>query len=122
MEANAKRTLVKSAPELWELADDVARLEGWMAGFVGVPGGVQVEVTERVPEQLIAWRALPSHGTHTQTVGFEQISIELAEKGFGTSVSVTARHAMADPAQAVAGLERLLDELASPERRPFSRG
>ena len=122
MEANAKRTLVKSAPELWELADDLARLEAWMAGFVGMPGSVQVEVTDRVPKQLIAWRALPSHGAHTHTVGFEHLSIELAEKGFGTSVSVTARHAMADPAHAAAALERLLDELASPERRPFSRG
>ena len=27
-----KRTLVKSAPELWELADDLARMEAWMAG------------------------------------------------------------------------------------------
>ena len=26
MEAKAKRTLVKSAPELWELADDVNRM------------------------------------------------------------------------------------------------
>jgi hypothetical protein len=120
MEANAKRTLVKSAPELWELADDLARMEAWMAGFVGTRDPVRVEITERVPEQVIAWRALPSNGAHT--VGFEQISIELAEKGFGTSVSVTARHAMADAGEAVAALERLLDELASPERRPFSRG
>jgi hypothetical protein len=122
MEAQAKRTLVKSAPELWELADDLARMEAWMAGFVGRPGSVRVEVTERVPEQVIAWRALPSHGAHTHMVGFEHLSIELAEKGLGTSVSVTARHAMANPADAVAALERLLDELASPERRPFSRG
>jgi hypothetical protein len=118
MEARAQRTLVKSAPELWELADDLARMESWMAGFVGMPGSVRVEVTERVPKALIAWRALPSHPTHT--VGFEQLSIALAEKGLGTSVSVTARHAMADPGQAVAALERLLDELAAPERRPFS--
>ena len=120
MEAKAKRTLVKSAPELWELADDLSRMEAWMGGFVGTSAMVRVEVTERVPKQLVAWRALPSQGAHT--VGFEQISIELAEKGLGTSVSVTARHAMADAAEAVAALERLLDELASPERRPFSRG
>jgi hypothetical protein len=120
VEAKAKRTLVKSAPELWELADDIARMEAWMAGFVGTPGTVPVEVTDRVPEQVIAWRALPSHSAHT--VGFEQISIELAEKGFGTSVSVTGRHALADAAEAAGALERLLDELGSPERRPFSRG
>ena len=46
MESQAKRTLVKSAPELWELADDLMRMEAWMAGLVGhaeiyVSGGAE---------------------------------------------------------------------------------
>jgi len=35
MKIIATRTLMKSAPELWELADDLARMEAWMAGLVG---------------------------------------------------------------------------------------
>ena len=48
-------------------------------------------------------------------------ALELAEKGFGTSVSITAEHARPDSDEAEAALEQLLDELGSPERRPFAR-
>jgi hypothetical protein len=116
METHAKRTLVKSAPELWELADDLARMEAWMAGLVGVAGHVDVEVTDREPERILAWRANGTSGVRGR------IAIELAERGFGTAVQITAQHAGADPASAGAALEQLLDELGSPERRPFSRG
>ncbi len=116
METQAKRTLVKSAPELWELADDVARMEAWMAGLVGSVSPVAVEVTGREPERFLAWRA----GAQSSLEG--QIAIELTERGFGTAVSITAAHTAGDPRNADAALERLLDELGSPERRPFSRG
>ena len=108
MKAKAKRTLVKSAPELWECADDVARMEAWMAGLVGVAG--PVEVTKREPQRRLAWRST--------TNGDARIAIELAEKGWGTAVSITAHHG--SPDRADAALARLLDELGSPERRPFT--
>ena len=116
METQAKRTLVKSAPELWELADDIARMESWMAGLVGSPAPVDVEVTDREPRRILAWRTNGSSGRHGR------IAIELAERGFGTAVRITAQHATSDPAGAGAALEQVLDELGSPERRPFSRG
>jgi hypothetical protein len=109
--AKAKRTLVKSAPELWELADDPARLEAWMCGLTGAAPPLTVEVIEREPEQVLAWRSAEPDG---------RISIELAESGFGTAVRITAQHSRPDPAEAIAALESLLDELGSPERRPFS--
>src|SRR5215207_11516877 len=56
MESKAKRTLVKSAPELWELADDVSRLEAWMAGLVGTQRPVPVDVTRREPGRVLVWR------------------------------------------------------------------
>jgi hypothetical protein len=112
MEAKAKRTLVKSAPELWELADDLARMEAWMAGLLHAEAPVRIEITDRDPERILAWRC--ANGEHGQ------IEIELAESGFGTAVSITAQHA-ADPAVALDALEQLLDELGSPERRPFTR-
>jgi len=113
METNATRTLVKSAPELWELADDLARMEAWMAGLTGSPRPLSVEVMHRDPERGLVWRA--SGGED----GW--IALELAEKGFGTSVSITAHHSRPDPAHVDTALERLLDELGSPERRPFER-
>jgi hypothetical protein len=116
METKARRTLVKSPPELWELADDVARMEAWMAGLVGTEPPIPVQVTDRTPEQTLAW-ATPGNGS-----GGGRIALELAEKGFGTSVSITAEHSRPDPGDADAALEQLLDELGSPERRPFERG
>ena len=111
METKAKRTLVKSAPELWELADDLTRMEAWIGELVGAPAGAEVEVTGREPGRLLAWR--------TANGGAEaRIALELAEKGFGTAVEVTAVHH--DEAGDV--LERMLDELGSPERRPFTGG
>jgi hypothetical protein len=114
MESKARRTLVKSAPELWELTDDLARMEAWTAGLVGAPGPVPIEVTDREPERILAWRTTDPAGGDTR------IAVELAEKGFGTSVSITAQHSKPGGASADAALEHLLDELGSPGRRPFA--
>lgn len=113
MESKAKRTLVKSAPELWELADDPERMQAWMAGLTGADGPTAVEVVEREPGRVLAWRSAdpPSDA---------RIVIELAASGFGTAVHITAEHTRPDPAEAIAALEGLLDELGSPERRPFA--
>src|SRR5262245_56137719 len=107
MESKAKRTLVKSAPELWELADDLIRMEAWMAGLVGRPQPVRIEVTDREPEHVLAWRAAET-GAHAR------IAIELADRGFGTAVMITAQHSRPNPREAIAALECLLDELGSP--------
>ena len=113
MESKAKRTLVKSAPELWELADDPERMEAWMAGLTGSSAPTAVEVIEREPGRILAWRAAEPHAD-------ARIAIELAESGFGTAVQITAEHERPDPGEAIAALEDLLDELGSPERRPFA--
>jgi hypothetical protein len=113
MESKAKRTLVKSAPELWELADDPARMQAWIAGLTGSEAPAAVEVVEREPGRVLAWR--------TADPGAEaRIVIELAASGFGTAVNITAEHARPDPGEAIAALEGVLDELGSPERRPFA--
>ena len=125
METKAKRTLVKSAPELWELADDLARMEAWMGGLMGSGQPIAVEVTDRDPERIIAWRATKE--PQPAAYGFNgaahaRIAIELASSGFGTAVSVTAQHSAPNPQAAIAALEQLLDELGSTGRRPFTRG
>lgn len=111
MESKAKRTLVKSAPELWELADDLPRIETWTAGLVGTGRPVAIEITARETERILAWRTIDSGGEDAR------IALELAEKGFGTAVSITAQHSRPDRAAADAALEHLLDELGSPGRR-----
>ena len=59
MEVKAKRTLVKSAPELWELAAEEERMRAWMGGLLGTAAPVSVEVTASVPESVLAFRAAP---------------------------------------------------------------
>jgi hypothetical protein len=53
METKVNRTLVKSAPELWELADDGIRLETWMAALLGSAHSLEIEVTDREPERMM---------------------------------------------------------------------
>jgi hypothetical protein len=113
MESKTKRTLVKSAPELWELADDPTRMESWMGGLIGTTQPVAVEITDREPGRILAWRSAEP-GSHAR------IAIELTESGFGTAVRITAQHARPDPGEAISALEGLLDELGSPGRRPFA--
>jgi hypothetical protein len=115
MESKSKRTLVKSAPELWALADDLARMEAWMGDVVGRSQSVSVEVTNREQERMLAWRT-----SETDTAP-ASIALELAEKEFGTSVSIVVHHEQPNPRDVHATLEQLLDELGSPERRPFER-
>ena len=114
MESKAKRTLVKSAPELWELASDLARMEAWMAGLVGSKRPIPIEVTDSDAERVLAWRS-------AEPGSFARIAIELSESGFGTAVEITAQHSRPETNAADAALEGLLDELGSPERRPFTR-
>ncbi|MDQ3728840.1 MAG: hypothetical protein M3355_04565 [Actinomycetota bacterium] len=114
METKAKRTLVKSAPELWELADDHPRLESWMGGIVGSRAPVEIEITERVPGRRLGWRSVaPASEARMQ--------VALRDSGFGTAVEITATNQSTGPVTSDA-LERLLDELGTPDRRPFSKG
>lgn len=113
MEIKASRTLVKSAPELWELADDESRMEVWLAALVGAASPIEVQITVRQPERRLAWQTASDSS-------FGRINLALAEKGFGTSVTITAQHHGQAPSAAEA-MENLLDDLGSPERQPFAR-
>jgi hypothetical protein len=93
-----------SPPEVWHLLDDPDNARLWIAELCGSER--EVEAVERRPEQAIVWGAESSDAP--------RIGFELAEKGWGTQVSVTA-----DAAEDV--LEELLDRLAAPERRPFAQ-
>lgn len=111
MALEADRTLVKSPPELWELVDDAELMGRWCAELLGGGEPLRVDVTLRETGERLAWRsASPGPGA--------AIELTLAEKGFGTNVSITAA-CEREPAEAV--LDELLDELGSPQRRPFTR-
>jgi hypothetical protein len=104
MKISATRTLMKSAPELWELLDDEPQLRHWSARICGDDGGV--EVIAREPGRLLIWRC---EGV--------KLKVTLEEKGFGTRVAIAAKsHERLQESL----LDEVLDELAEPQRRPFS--
>jgi hypothetical protein len=102
----ASRTLVKSPPEVWEQLDHPGRMEGLMSALVG--HATSVEVYERVEESKLAWKSGEK----------ARIEVELAEKGWGTNVSVSAENG-GQPTKLEGWLDAVLDELATPQKRPF---
>lgn len=107
MEITATRTLMKSAPELWGLLDDEPQLEDWSRRLC--KGAEDVEVVEREQGRLLAWRCDGARAA--------KVEVSLAEKGFGTRVAILAE---AEDGLRKPVLEEVLDELAEPQRRPFS--
>ena len=79
----AKRTLVKSPPELWEELSEVQRLARHLGAFG------EIKITKLEPEHTVAWEGEHASGT---------VSIE--PSGWGTKVILTAELAEnADPAE-----------------------
>ena len=105
----AKRTLVKSPPELWEIVDD----REFMGGLsVELFGSRAIEVMERRSGKRLAWRVADRPEA--------RVELDLAEKGWGTEVAIRVSE-QAGRGKELAGavLERLLDQLGSAQRRPF---
>jgi hypothetical protein len=107
MKIKASRTLMKSAPELWELLDDELAMRHWSDRLCGAEG--DVEILGREAGRMLAWRC---DGEHPAA-----IKVTLSEKGFGTRVEIKAKteSSLRDDA-----LDKVLEELGEPQRRPFS--
>jgi hypothetical protein len=103
----ASRTLVKSPPEVWEQLDHPGRMEGLMSALVGHAADVQVY--EREEESRLAWKEVPDGA---------RIDVKIAEKGWGTNVRVSAETTN-EPTKLEGWLDAVLDELATPTKRPF---
>jgi hypothetical protein len=106
---SANRTLVMSPPELWELIDQPDRMQGLMCALVG--RATEVTVNERTPETVLRWEASDDGAD-------AWIEVELAEKGWGTNVKLKAENGD-EPVQLEGWLDAVLDELATPQKRPF---
>jgi hypothetical protein len=106
---SASRTLVMSPPELWELLDQPDRMQGLMCALVG--RATEVTVEQREPESLLRWEA-------SEDGAEAWIEVELAEKGWGTNVKVKAESG-GEPTKLEGWLDAVLDELATPQKRPF---
>jgi hypothetical protein len=76
----AKRTLVKSPPELWAELSDMAAL----ARHLGEFGEIRITRTE--PETVVEWEGDLASG-----------SVRLEPSGWGTKVTLTALPVMVDP-------------------------
>jgi hypothetical protein len=90
----AKRTLVKSPPELWEELSEVEGLTKHLGAFG------EIKITKLEPEHTVAWEG--EHGSGT-------VSIE--PSGWGTKVTLHAELLEAEPNGAG-------PETAAPEREP----
>lgn len=102
----AKRTLVKSPPELWEIVDD-RELMGRLS--VELFGSHAIEVVERRPGRRLAW--------HVSGRPEARVELALAEKGWGTQVAIRVGDQGGRSEElAGAGLKRLLDQLGSAQR------
>jgi hypothetical protein len=106
---SASRTLVKSPPELWELIDQPDRMQGLMCALLG--RATEVTVDQRKPESVLRWQAA---GDGEQA----WIEVDLAEKGWGTRVEVSAE-SPSEPTKLEGWLYAVLEELATPQKRPF---
>jgi hypothetical protein len=115
METKVRRTLVKSAPEIWELASSVSRMEAWTADLLGAERPVPVEVFASEPERVLAWMSVASVELTAA------IAVEFSEGSFGTVVQVIAEHSQPESTHAEAALQRLLIELAVPAWSPIVR-
>jgi hypothetical protein len=78
----AKRTLVKSPPELWEELSEVERLAKHLGAFG------EITITKLEPEHTVAWEGERASGT---------VSIE--PSGWGTKVTLRAELTEADEAE-----------------------
>jgi hypothetical protein len=107
---SASRTLVMSPPELWELIDQPARMQGLMCALIG--RATEVTVNERRPESVLRWEA-SNDGADAW------IEVELAEKGWGTNVKLKAENGT-EATKLEGWLDAVLDELATPQKRPFA--
>jgi hypothetical protein len=123
----AKRTLVKSTPELWDEVSDLAAL----ARHLGEFGEIRITRTE--PQSVVEWEGDRASG-----------AVRLERSGWGTKVTLSAVPAAVEqppkarlfarwrrqeaPAAEAADAERTLsvlrsalDRLGSAHHRPFSR-
>jgi hypothetical protein len=92
----AKRTLVKSPPELWSELSEVERLARHLGAFG------EIKITKLEPEHTVAWEGEGARGT---------VSIE--PSGWGTKVTLTAQ---------VEGDEAAQDAVAEEARPPEPAG
>lgn len=77
----AKRTLVKSPPELWAELSEVESLAGHLGEFG------EIRITRADPQTTVAWEGEHASGT-----------VELEPSGWGTQVTLTAAVALAEAA------------------------
>ena len=100
----AKRTLVKSPPELWAELSEISAL----ARHLGEFGEIRITRTE--PESVVEWEGDLASG-----------SVRLEPSGWGTKVTLVALPVMTDPPEAEPEPEPEPEPVATPPRGFWAR-
>jgi hypothetical protein len=98
----AKRTLVKSPPELWAEVSDVAALARHLGEFG------EISITRTEPESVVEWEAESASG-----------SVRLEPSGWGTKVTLTSEPRVTEPVAPEPAPEPVAPE--PPRPRGFAR-
>jgi hypothetical protein len=96
----ARRTLVKSPPELWAQCSDAASLARHLGQFG------EIRITRLEPETTVAWEGEDASGT-----------VRLEPSGWGTQVTLTAETAV-EVVEAVAVVEPKVEETEVAVKEP----
>jgi hypothetical protein len=99
--SEAKRTLVKSPPELWSEVSDAESLARHLDGVQ------QVRITRVEPETAVEWEADGASG-----------SVRLQPSGFGTKVTLSLSRELPQAEPAAAEPESASEPVAEPEPEP----
>ena len=98
----AKRTLVKSPPELWSELSEVERLARHLGAFG------EIKITKLEPERTVAWEGESASGT-----------VAIEPSGWGTKVTLTASVAVAEPPEPEEVPEETVEEAPPAPKRGF---
>ena len=105
-ELQASRTLVKSAPELWEVCSDPDRLSRHLQAFG------EIRITRVEPQSTVAWEGERVSGT-----------VQIEPSGWGTRVTLTAQAQtvlarVAEPVEPAAVAQPEPERVAEPDPEP----
>lgn len=92
------------------MLDQEERMQGLMSALLG--RAAEIEISMRAPESRLVWESVGDGDDRAR------IEIDMAEKGWGTHVEVKAT-CERETVKLDGWLDAVMEELSTPEKRPF---